>query len=68
MVMGILILSGSYNTSELFRDREFLRWILGGILVLYGIFRTYNVYLKLKEKPRKLRYYDDDEDDNKRML
>jgi hypothetical protein len=68
MVMGILVLSGAYNTTELFSGKEFLRWIFGGILVVYGLFRAYNVILKLKQKPRKLRYYDDEEDDERTLL
>lgn len=65
MVMGILVLSGAYNTGELFRDNDFMRYLLGAILFVYGIFRAYNAYLKIKHPvKRKLRYYDDDDDDN----
>ncbi len=67
MVMGILILTGAYNTAELFSGREFLRWIFGGILVVYGVFRAYNAVLKIKQKPRKLRYYEDDEEDRQML-
>ncbi len=62
MVMGILILSGAYNTGELFRNNEFLRWIMGTILVVYGIFRVHNAIMKLKQGPRKLHYYDSEEE------
>ncbi|HWA07206.1 MAG TPA: hypothetical protein VG961_11710 [Ignavibacteria bacterium] len=62
MVMGILILTGAYNTGELFKNNEFFRWIFGGILVVYGIFRAYNAYLKMQNHGRKLRYYDRDEE------
>lgn len=64
MVMGILILTGAYNTAELFRGNESFRWIFGGILVVYGIFRAYNAYLKAKTHGRKLRYYDNDDEDD----
>jgi cytochrome c biogenesis protein CcdA len=62
VVMGILILAGAYNTGELFRNNEFIRYLFGGILVVYGIFRAYNAYLKMKHKNRKLRYYDSEEE------
>jgi len=62
LVMGILILTGAYNTGELFKNNEFFRWIFGGILVVYGIFRAYNAYLKMQNQGRKLRYYDQDEE------
>ena len=62
MVMGILILTGAYNTAELFRNNEYLRWIMGIILFVYGIFRVYNAIIKIKQGPRKLHYYDMDED------
>jgi cytochrome c biogenesis protein CcdA len=62
MVMGILILTGAYNTGELFKNNEFVRYLFGGILVIYGIFRAYNVYLKMKHGNKKLHYYDADED------
>lgn len=61
-VMGILILTGAYNTAELFKGNEFYRWIFGGILVVYGVFRAYNAYLKMKYKDKKLHYYDNDEE------
>ncbi len=60
--MGILILTGAYNTAELFKGNEFFRWIFGGILVLYGIFRAWNAYIKMQNQDRKLRYYDRDEE------
>lgn len=62
MVMGILILTGAYNTGELFRNNEYLRWIMGVILLVYGVFRVYNSILKIKQGPRKLHYYDADEE------
>jgi hypothetical protein len=62
MVMGILILAGAYNTGELFRNNEFIRYLFGGILVVYGIFRAYNAYLKMKNAGRKFRYYDSEEE------
>ena len=61
--MGILILSGAYNTAELFSNNELFRWLFGFILVIYGIFRTFNAVMKLKQKPRNPRYYDDGEED-----
>ncbi len=60
--MGILILTGAYSTGEMFKNNEFFRWTFGGILVVYGIFRSYNAYQKMQNQGRKLRYYDRDED------
>lgn len=60
-VMGILILTGAYNTGELFKGNEFFRWIFGGILVIYGVFRAYNAYLRMKNSGKKLHYYDPEE-------
>lgn len=60
--MGILILSGAYNTGELFRNNEFIRYLFGGILVIYGIFRAHNSYMKMKHGTRRLRYYDREEE------
>jgi len=62
LVMGILILTGAYNTAELFKGNEFFRWIFGGILVVYGLFRAYNAYLKLQNQGKKLRYYNREEE------
>jgi len=62
--MGILILSGAYNTGELFRNNELFRYLFGGILLVYGIFRAYNAYLKIKQGPRNFRYYDDPPDED----
>lgn len=62
LVMGILILAGAYNTAELFKGNEFFRWIFGGILVVYGLFRAYNAYLKLQNQGKKLRYYNREEE------
>ena len=61
--MGILILSGAYNTGELFRNNELFRYLFGGILLVYGIFRAYNAYLKIKQGPRNFRYYDPPDED-----
>ena len=60
--MGILILTGAYNTAELFKGNEFFRWIFGGILVVCGLFRAYNAYLKLQNQGKKLRYYNREEE------
>jgi cytochrome c biogenesis protein CcdA len=65
LVMGILILTGAYNTGELFRNNEFVRYIMGFILIVYGIFRAFNAWQKIKNPaPKRLRYYDNDEDEN----
>jgi len=59
--MGILVLAGAYNTGELFRNNEYVRYLFGSILVIYGIFRAYNVYIKMKQgNKKKLHYYNDD--------
>lgn len=64
MVMGILILTGAYSTGELFAGNEFVRYLFGGILIIYGMFRAYNAYNKIKnpQQKRKLRYYDSEEE------
>lgn len=61
MVMGILILTGAYNTAEFFRGNESFRWLFGIILFVYGIFRAFNAYIKSKTVNKKLRYYNKDE-------
>lgn len=64
MVMGILILSGAYSTGELFAGNEFVRYLFSAILIIYGLFRAFNAYQKIKNPPqkRKLRYYDNEEE------
>lgn len=61
--MGILILTGAYNTAELFKGNESFRWLFGGILSVYGLFRAYNAYLKMQNSGKKLHYYDRNEDE-----
>ncbi|MBE2216802.1 MAG: hypothetical protein IAE90_01270 [Ignavibacteria bacterium] len=63
LVMGILILTGAYNTAELFKGNESFRWLFGGILSVYGLFRAYNAYLKMQNSGKKLHYYDRKEDE-----
>lgn len=60
--MGILILTGAY-TAELFKGNESFRWLFGGILSVYGLFRAYNAYLKMQNSGKKLHYYDRKEDE-----
>lgn len=60
--MGILILSGAYNTGELFKNNEFIRYLFGGILVIYGIFRARNAYMKMKYGTGRMRYNDPEEE------
>lgn len=64
LVMGILILTGAYNTGELFRNNELIRYMMGFILVVYGVFRAFNAWQKIRNPaPRKLRYYDNGDED-----
>jgi uncharacterized membrane protein HdeD (DUF308 family) len=57
-MMGILFLSYPFPESTYLGTNEFIRYMFGGLLIVYGIFRSYNAYVKLKQKNKKLHYYD----------
>jgi uncharacterized membrane protein HdeD (DUF308 family) len=59
LMMGILILSYPFPQTTYLGNNDFIKYMFGGMLILYGIFRAYNAYLKLKQKDRKLHYYDE---------
>ena len=61
--MGILILSNILDSKVYFGGNELMRWMFGGILVVYGIFRSYNAYMKMKNQGRKFHYWRGNEDD-----
>lgn len=63
LMMGILILSYPFPPSAYLSANEFVKYMFGGLLIVYGVFRGYNAYIKLKQKPRKLHYYDREDED-----
>jgi uncharacterized membrane protein HdeD (DUF308 family) len=48
LVVGILILSNTFNSSYFFRNNETMRYSFGALLVIYGAFRAYSSFNKLK--------------------
>ncbi len=64
MVMGILILSNILDSRIYFGGNELMRWMFGGILVVYGAFRAYNAYSKAKTQGRKYHYWKGNEEDD----
>lgn len=63
LMMGILILSYPFPQTAYLGANEFIRYMFGGLLIIYGIFRGYNAYIKLKQKDRVLHYYDKGDED-----
>jgi len=62
--MGILVSINIFDSRIYFANNELYRYLFGGILIIYGIFRAYNSYLKITAKPRKYHYWNrDDEED-----
>ena len=61
MVVGILILSNTFSASYFFRNNETMRYAFGGLLIVYGLFRAYNSYTKLKRR-------NSDEEENRYRL
>lgn len=59
LMMGILILSYPFPQTTYLGNNDFIKYMFGGMLILYGIFRAYNAYIKLKQKDRKLHYYEE---------
>ena len=59
LMMGILILSYPFPQTTYLGNNDFIKYMFGGMLIVYGIFRAYNAYLKLKQKERKLHYYEE---------
>lgn len=62
VVMGILILSNILDSKIYFGGNNLIRYIFGGMLVVYGIFRAYNSYLKITAKPKKFHYWNPGDD------
>jgi len=60
LVTGILILSNVFDSRAYFADNGFIRYLFGSILVVYGIFRAYNAYLKITAKEKKYHYWQKD--------
>lgn len=58
VMMGILFLIYPFTPETYLGGNDFIRYAFGGLLVVYGIFRTYNAVIKLKQKDRKFHYYD----------
>lgn len=58
VMMGILFLVYSFPKTTFLGSNEFIRYSFGGLLIVYGIFRAYNAYVKQRLKSKKLHYYD----------
>ena len=63
LMMGILILSYPFPPTTYLGNNDFIKYMFGGMLIVYGIFRAYNAYLKIKQKDRKLHYYEKGDDE-----
>ena len=58
LMMGILFLIYPFPAFSYLGENEFIRYAFGGLLIVYGIFRTYNAIMKIKQKDRKFHYFD----------
>ena len=63
VMMGILFLSYPFPSSTYLGANELIRYVFGGLLIVYGIFRAYNAFMKLRQKERKYHYYDSQDSD-----
>lgn len=63
MVMGILIFTSVFDTHTYFANNTFIRYMFGSILLIYGVFRAYNSYLKITAKQRNYHYWKKDEEE-----
>jgi hypothetical protein len=61
--MGILIFTSIFETRAYFANNSFIRYMFGSILLLYGVFRAYNSYLKITAKEKKYHYWNKDEEE-----
>jgi hypothetical protein len=62
--MGILIFTNVFDSRTYFANNNLIRYMFGGLLIVYGIFRAYNSYLKITSKHKRYHYWhgNDDED------
>jgi len=63
VVTGILILSNTFDSRAYFANGYF-RYMFGGILVAYGLFRAYNSYLKVTAKKKVYHYWNEENEDS----
>jgi NADH:ubiquinone oxidoreductase subunit 2 (subunit N) len=63
LMTGILILTNILDYRIYFGSNQLMRWMLGVLLVIYGIFRAYNAYSKIKYQGRKFHYWKPDDDE-----
>ncbi len=63
MVMGILILTNVLDYRIYFGSNQLMRWFLGALLLVYGIFRAYNAYIKIKYTDRKFHYWHSEDEE-----
>ena len=63
MMMGILFLIYPFPPGTYLGENDFIRYMFAGFLILYGTFRAYNSFQKLKQKNKKLHYYDRETDE-----
>jgi uncharacterized membrane protein HdeD (DUF308 family) len=61
MVVGILILGNTFSTSFFFRNNEVMRYSFGTLLIIYGAFRAYSSFNKLRRR-------DENEEQNRYRL
>jgi len=50
LVMGILILGNFFGTDSIFLKDDLVKYLFGGLLIVYGLFRGINGYLKVSRK------------------
>jgi uncharacterized membrane protein HdeD (DUF308 family) len=58
LMMGILFLVYPFPETSYLSENNFIRYMFGGLLIVYGIFRGFNAYSRLKNRNKKLHYYD----------
>ena len=63
MVTGILIFTNIFDSRSYLSNNGIMRYMFGAILIVYGIFRAYNSYLKLTAKKKQYHYWRDEEDE-----
>jgi len=63
VVTGILIFINIFDSRVYFAGNNYYRYLFGGLLFVYGIFRAYNSYLKITAKHKRYHYWHGEEED-----
>jgi uncharacterized membrane protein HdeD (DUF308 family) len=63
VVTGILIFTNIFDSRTYFASNSFIRYMFGAVLIVYGLFRAYNSYLKITEKKRQYHYWKDEDEE-----